>query len=62
MSPSHRREALHRSFPKKMEEWDIERIIKDYVDAAERMKAEVKLCVLSGQGITSKNNEGCNRF
>ncbi len=39
VSPSHRREASHRSFPKKMEQWDIERIIKDYVDAAERMKA-----------------------
>ena len=39
VSPSHRREASHRSFPKKMEDWDIERIIKDYVDAAERMKA-----------------------
>uniref|UniRef100_UPI0025E14097 oxidoreductase n=1 Tax=Thalassospira sp. UBA1131 TaxID=1947672 RepID=UPI0025E14097 len=25
--------------PKKMEDWDIERIIKDYADAAERMKA-----------------------
>ena len=39
VSPSHRREASHRSFPKNMEEWDIDRIIKDYVDAAERMKA-----------------------
>lgn len=39
VSPSHEREASHRSFPKKMEEWDIQRIIKDYVDAAERMKA-----------------------
>jgi 2,4-dienoyl-CoA reductase-like NADH-dependent reductase (Old Yellow Enzyme family) len=39
VSPSHRREASHRSFPKKLEEWDIQRIIKDYVDAAERMKA-----------------------
>ncbi|PTT93860.1 N-methylproline demethylase, partial [Pseudomonas sp. HMWF031] len=39
VSPSHHREAAHRSFPKKMEDWDIERIIKDYVDAAERMKA-----------------------
>ena len=39
VSPSHRREASHRSFPKKMEDWDIERIIKDYVDAAERMQA-----------------------
>jgi 2,4-dienoyl-CoA reductase-like NADH-dependent reductase (Old Yellow Enzyme family)/thioredoxin reductase len=39
VSPSHRREAAHRAFPKKMEDWDIERIIKDYADAAERMKA-----------------------
>jgi len=39
VSPSHRREASHRSFPKKLEDWDIERIIKDYVDAAERMQA-----------------------
>jgi 2,4-dienoyl-CoA reductase-like NADH-dependent reductase (Old Yellow Enzyme family) len=38
VSPSHHREASHRSFPKKMETWDIERIIKDYADAAERMK------------------------
>lgn len=39
VSPSHEREAAHRSFPKKMEDWDIQRIITDYVDAAERMKA-----------------------
>ncbi len=39
LSPSHRREASHRAFPKKMEDWDIERIIKDYADAAERMCA-----------------------
>ncbi len=39
VSPSHNRERSHRSFPKKMEDWDIERIIKDYADAAERMKA-----------------------
>lgn len=39
VSPSHKREASHRAFPKKMEDWDIERIIKDYADAAERMKA-----------------------
>lgn len=39
VSPSFEREAAHRSFPKKMEDWDIERIIGDYVDAAERMKA-----------------------
>ena len=39
VSPSHNREAAHRAFPKKLEEWDIERIIKDYVDAAERMHA-----------------------
>lgn len=39
VSSSHHREAAHRAFPKKMEDWDIERIIKDYGDAAERMKA-----------------------
>ncbi|NVK39838.1 MAG: NADH:flavin oxidoreductase [Oceanospirillaceae bacterium] len=39
VSASHHREAAHRAFPKKMEDWDIERIIKDYADAAERMKA-----------------------
>lgn len=38
VSPSHEREPAHRAFPKQAEEWDIERIIKDYVDAAERMK------------------------
>lgn len=39
VSPSHRREAAHRAFPKKMENWDIQRIIGDYADAAERMQA-----------------------
>lgn len=39
LAPSHQREAAHRSFPKKLEDWDIERIIKDFADAAERMKA-----------------------
>ncbi|MEX2744941.1 oxidoreductase [Rhizobium mongolense] len=39
VAPSHQREASHRAFPKKIEDWDIERIIKDFADAAERMKA-----------------------
>lgn len=39
VAPSHEREASHRAFPKKMEDWDITRIIKDYADAAERMHA-----------------------
>ncbi|SCB33821.1 NADH:flavin oxidoreductase [Rhizobium multihospitium] len=39
VSPSHHREPAHRAFPKKLEDWDIERIIKDFADAAERMKA-----------------------
>jgi N-methyl-L-proline demethylase len=39
VSPSHHKEAAHRAFPKKAEEWDIARIIGDYADAAERMKA-----------------------
>lgn len=39
VAPSHAREASHRAFPKKMEDWDIARIIGDFADAAERMKA-----------------------
>ncbi len=39
VAPSHHREASHRAFPKKLEDWDIQRIIKDFADAAERMKA-----------------------
>ncbi len=39
VAPSHHREAAHRAFPKKLEDWDIERIIKDFAGAAERMKA-----------------------
>ena len=39
VSPSLNKEAAHRAFPKKIEDWDIERIIKDYADAAERMYA-----------------------
>ncbi|MCO5151541.1 MULTISPECIES: NADH:flavin oxidoreductase [unclassified Shinella] len=39
LAPSHQREAAHRAFPKKLEDWDIARIIKDFADAAERMKA-----------------------
>ncbi|MBF8223784.1 NADH:flavin oxidoreductase [Halomonas sp. 328] len=39
VSASHRREAAHRAFPKRVETWDIERLIQDYADAAERMQA-----------------------
>ena len=39
VSASNAREAAHRSFPKKAEDWDIARIVKDYAEAAERMKA-----------------------
>ncbi len=39
VSASHAREAAHRAFPKKVEDWDIARIVKDYADAAERMHA-----------------------
>ena len=35
LAPSPIREPAHRAFPKEMEDWDIERIIKDYADAAE---------------------------
>jgi len=39
VSPSHHREPSHRAFPKQIEDWDIDRIITDYADAAERMYA-----------------------
>ena len=38
VAPSHEREASHRAFPKRIEDWDITRIIEDYADAAERMQ------------------------
>ncbi|MGV0909093.1 oxidoreductase [Martelella sp. FOR1707] len=39
VSAGHEREAAHRAFPKKAEDWDIARMITDYADAAERMQA-----------------------
>ncbi|GGE21162.1 N-methylproline demethylase [Primorskyibacter flagellatus] len=39
VSPGHDREPAHKAFPKKAEDWDIARIIRDYADAAERMQA-----------------------
>ncbi|WP_159587722.1 NADH:flavin oxidoreductase [Chelativorans xinjiangense] len=39
VSASHEREPSHKAFPKKAEDWDIARIIEDYANAAERMKA-----------------------
>ncbi len=39
VAPSHAREAAHRAFPKRLEDWDIERILRDFGDAAERMRA-----------------------
>ena len=38
VAPGPFREPAHRAFPKVIEEWDINRIVKDYADAAERMK------------------------
>ena len=38
VAPSPLREPAHRSHPKQAEAWDIERIINDYADAAERMR------------------------
>jgi N-methyl-L-proline demethylase len=38
VAPSPLREAAHRTIPKEAEEWDIERIIADYADAADRMR------------------------
>ncbi|HSB87296.1 MAG TPA: NADH:flavin oxidoreductase [Ilumatobacteraceae bacterium] len=39
VAPSPLREPAHRSHPKVAEQWDIDRIVADYADAAERMKA-----------------------
>lgn len=39
VSSSKHREPAHRAFPKLLEDWDIERIISDFADAAERMQA-----------------------
>jgi 2,4-dienoyl-CoA reductase-like NADH-dependent reductase (Old Yellow Enzyme family)/thioredoxin reductase len=39
VSSSKHREPAHHAFPKLVEDWDIERIINDFADAAERMKA-----------------------
>jgi N-methyl-L-proline demethylase len=39
VSTSHTREPAHRAYPKKVEDWDISRIIDDYADGAERMYA-----------------------
>jgi N-methyl-L-proline demethylase len=39
VSSTAEREPAHRAFPKPMEDWDIARIIPEFADAAERMKA-----------------------
>ena len=39
VAPSPLREPAHRAVPKEAEEWDIDRIIGRYADAAERMRA-----------------------
>jgi N-methyl-L-proline demethylase len=39
VAPGPDREPAHRAFPKVIEDWEIDRIITDYADAAERMQA-----------------------
>jgi 2,4-dienoyl-CoA reductase-like NADH-dependent reductase (Old Yellow Enzyme family)/thioredoxin reductase len=39
LSASPVREIAHRTFPKEIEDWDIERIVADYAAAAQRMQA-----------------------
>lgn len=39
VAPSPLREPAHRAIPKQAEDWDIERIIAQFADGAERMKA-----------------------
>lgn len=36
---SHQREPAHRAFPKQAESWDIDRIVRQYAEAAQRCKA-----------------------
>jgi N-methyl-L-proline demethylase len=39
LAPSPLREPAHRAFPKEAEDWDLDRIVTAYADAAERMQA-----------------------
>lgn len=39
LAPSPVREAAHRAYPKAMEDWDFDRVVADYADAAERARA-----------------------
>ncbi len=39
VAPSPLREPAHRAIPKEAEDWDIDRLVTNYADAAERMKA-----------------------
>ncbi len=39
VSSSRHREPAHRAFPKLIEDWDIDRILSDFADAAQRMQA-----------------------
>jgi N-methyl-L-proline demethylase len=39
IAPSSVREPAHRGFPKEMEDWDIERVVRAYADAAARAQA-----------------------
>jgi 2,4-dienoyl-CoA reductase-like NADH-dependent reductase (Old Yellow Enzyme family) len=39
VAPSPLREPAHRAVPKEAEDWDIDRIVEKYADAAERMQA-----------------------
>ena len=41
VAPTSLREPAHRAIPKEAEDWDIERIIRKFADAAERMQAGV---------------------
>jgi 2,4-dienoyl-CoA reductase-like NADH-dependent reductase (Old Yellow Enzyme family) len=39
LAPSPIREPAHRAFPKEAEDWDLDRVVTAYADAAERMQA-----------------------
>ncbi|MFN0280861.1 MAG: FAD-dependent oxidoreductase [Kineosporiaceae bacterium] len=39
LAPSPLREAAHRAMPKEAEHWDLDRVVRQYADAAERVRA-----------------------
>ncbi len=69
IAPSPIRETLHRSFPKEMDEYDIDRVVKAYAAAALRCKEggldgieTLTGAHLLGQFLSPKTNKRTDRF